>query len=96
MARPLHSMHSACTLRVICGTCLGVFAGEQDDYKSMVDCQKPQARLSEKTFASIQDAGSKLVLKLCSSAAQAVLKRCVVSCGVLLEALTRSSSERKR
>ena len=27
----------------------------QDDYKSMVDCQKPQARLSEKTFGSIQD-----------------------------------------
>lgn len=27
----------------------------KDDYKSMVDCQKPQARLSEKTFGSIQD-----------------------------------------
>ncbi|CAE7314496.1 unnamed protein product [Symbiodinium natans] len=27
----------------------------KDDYKSMVDCQKPQARLSEKTFASIQE-----------------------------------------
>jgi len=27
----------------------------KDDWKSMVDCQKPQARLSEKTFGSIQE-----------------------------------------